>query len=688
MQEGFLKKFIEEERYLQNPPLRTKDFIDFCEKRGVNTSEEELEFFEKEGFLYPIIRIDRPIDEQERIEFKKDGKNFWRPLGLGLEDGEEEVRRYKQKYYSSYEFNKSYTHYLLTWLEEGNLFDPSTKSFEDWSYFKGETLDYDSEKIVSFYSSFQIHWLEFLKDNFSYKFNFASKIWNDKKIENSKDFIDELQKRKGIHYFDTILTRKKSLKTKSTEFEKILEFFLSIQEYYYPYGRSASRTINIKVDSDEWWKKRRNFDPQKELQNLNMDIKEVSVLYWLFSKRSMGILGKNDDLIQLWKNISWNKKNRIEGNLRLGIEYLQWALMLKKFMEDYCKREILDIDEIGSIAPEDVVKVDPSNMDKYGLASLRYTRNKWFKDPQTGESFYHDRYKRLFYLANAFELDYQPRIMVFVEGKSEEKVLPKVFERIYNKPENVGIEIVNFKGVDQLLSTSKNAEELRDLINDIQADIRKNAIESEHRKRLKDLIKDLKDIDIIISNWTSFISYNLDKWQIIPFFISDNEGNVKHFLEAEKPIKFKGKSYNVPEDWKFLWGINNGNKPFCGKDLEFANFTDEEITTAINNVLNENIKVNKVKEIRESGAGINKIHEKIKKESGAKIKIVDTLFENLFNKYEETEDESLFERPIFDVIEKIMELATLNHLPVDTDVEIRNKEYILSILKGEKVMEN
>ena len=329
------------------------------------------------------------------------------------------------------------------------------------------------------------------------------------------------------------------------------------------------------------------------------------------------------------------------------------------------------------------IKFDPSKMDGYGR-TLRHVRNIKFTDPLTGESFFHDKYKRLFYLANDFELNYQPRIMVFVEGKSEEKVLPKVFEWYYNKPENLGIEIVNFRGVDSLLSTSKNAAKLRDLINAIQADIKNKAVEINHRKSLTKLIKDLKDTDVVISNWTSFISYNLEKWQIIPFFVSDNEGNVKHFLGAEEPIKFEGKTYNVPDEWKYLWGVNNGNKPFKGKDLEFANFTDEEIALAIKKVVNENVEIKKVKETRNNGKGINKIHNKIS-EPGIKVKIVDTLFENLFKQYEKTEDEYILKRPIFELMDKILELANLNYPPIDRTIEAHNKEIILNILNGKEI---
>jgi|LSQX01.3.fsa_nt_gb hypothetical protein len=43
----FLTNFITEEKYLQNPPLETNKFIEFCRIRGIETDRKELEYFEK-----------------------------------------------------------------------------------------------------------------------------------------------------------------------------------------------------------------------------------------------------------------------------------------------------------------------------------------------------------------------------------------------------------------------------------------------------------------------------------------------------------------------------------------------------------------------------------------------------------------------------------------------------------------
>jgi hypothetical protein len=418
-------------------------------------------------------------------------------------------------------------------------------------------------------------------------------------------------------------------------------------------------------------------------------------------------------------------------DVTLGIDYLQWAVMLKRAIEEYLVREIPDIDEMTTLGPKDVltVKTNIWNCQQHSLRSIRNGRlididledekalnsifkkivksivNKieieeefskfkkmgfyidWqekiicFNEKKLNvKNFYHDKYKRLFYLSNSFRLDYQPRVIVFVEGKTEEEILPKIFRWYYGKmPDSLGIEFIDFKGVDQLLSTSKNAEILRDFLIDIQIKTKQKGLSNKERETLNQIIRNLKKVDTVISNWTSFLSYNLEKWQIIPFFLSDNEGNVKHFLEAEAPIRFKGKNYNIPQEWRFLWGVDNHNVPFAGNNFELANFSDHEIATAINEILESNIEDEEVQELRISKRGINVLDPGVEKN---KIRINKKLFSNMVINYEKDKDDSLLKRPIFNVINKIYNLAAMGTFasPGDRRVELMNINYIEKIL--------
>ena len=144
-------------------------------------------------------------------------------------------------------------------------------------------------------------------------------------------------------------------------FEKVLEFLLLIQSIFIPYGKSSSKTIQLQDET--WYEQRDEFNSKKELKRFRITIKEIEALYYLFSKKTSKILGVKADWIQLWKSLAWDKKNDLVGDIRLGIEYLIWALMIKRFIEDFCGREILDIDEMSNISSDEILKYNPSEMD-------------------------------------------------------------------------------------------------------------------------------------------------------------------------------------------------------------------------------------------------------------------------------------------------------------------------------------
>jgi hypothetical protein len=653
---NFLQDFIAGEMYLQNPPIETDKFIKFCKKRGIKTSKDELEFFEKEKLLFPIIRIERPVGDEERIKFKKeDGNEYWRPAKGGLLTG-----------YGFSEHNKDL---LLNWVKEGNLFDPATKEFQSWDTFLDEELEGEKKEIVSFYSSFQIYWLEKIKLLNLVRFSYHKTDFNlgncSLSTENGRVFLNtniclkiEISDKEKIplsggktykpldHKEALIdkfrdgfnLEKKKERIGKSfKEFNKILKFLLSVQSIYFPYAKSGGGTIQITGDDKKWHEAKLNFKLELVLNKIGLRIEDIAEWYKIFSDKAQDLLGiKRDDWIQLWKNIAWREKDALEGSVRLGVEYLQWAVMLKRIMEEHRQKEILDIDEMRNVPANDILRFDPQE-------TLRGIRNRRYSN--SDKNYYHDRYKRLFYLANDFGLDYQPRIMVFLEGETEESVFPEIFERyIGNKPENLGIEFINIQGISQFFG-------------------QKIAIKDSNNKYQKGFI----------NNFNHLVSYNLNKWQILPFFIGDDENNITSLLNRGVSISFNQNQYPFPKDWQSIWGITNSSQPFKGKDFEMANFDDVEIATVLSEKLQKRITSQQIKEKRDAGEGIKQVDTDVEKH---KIEIAKKLYQNLFNEYEKGKDKSFFARPVFKVIDKITNLAVLNHPPVDREIEMKNKEYI------------
>jgi hypothetical protein len=74
----------------------------------------------------------------------------------------------------------------------------------------------------------------------------------------------------------------------------MLELLISIQNVYAPFGRSSAKNFQLirnSFDEDAWDKEKRDFDPRRELELLDLDIKDVVYYYYLFSDKAVNSLG-------------------------------------------------------------------------------------------------------------------------------------------------------------------------------------------------------------------------------------------------------------------------------------------------------------------------------------------------------------------------------------------------------------
>lgn len=680
MDNEFLNKYFNSNCYLQNPPLNVKEFIKYCKNRGINVTESELEFYEKEQLLIPLFRLKRPIVEREFIKYSKNGKTRFKPLREGLKSDEKELGRYTEKKYSSYGFSKHESKFLNELLNNNFIYSPENKGFQNWVSLKGEYLDYDNKEIVTFYSTFQYIRLNKVKNYFSlklpyYQYNmdfndfdfyendhamiikgkieieteFASKeqinlLRDEKKFDPEKMVEDFIKRINGEKRFE-------ELKKERSRFKNFLVFLSLVQSGYYPYFCSGSGFILSQTSISIWRKYLKEVNPSEELKFAGLDVDDLLKWYSSLSKKSHEYLGvKRDDWIQLWKNIKWSKKDKLKGKIRLGIEYLQTALMLKRIIEDIIGHEILDVDEINSMIPRDIKKYKPDEMFQNAY-STRYYRNIRNYDENEGKNYYKDQYKKLYYLGNSFGYNYQPRLLLFVEGHTEELIIPKFWNWYFgNTFEDIGIDLINLKGISKLFGR--------------EIHIKKN-------NRYK---------TSFINNFKNLLSYNFNKWQIIPFFLGDDENNICSLLSEGISITIDSNNYPIPGDLIYLWGISNNNSPFKGKDFELANYSNKEIVNVLSNELNIDINAEKIINLRNEGLGISSINTD---EIIRKKKINFLLMKKMFEKYEKTSDDSIINRPIFKALEKIRKKAIYNHPPKDRENELKNRENFIDLFSND-----
>lgn len=150
--------------------------------------------------------------------------------------------------------------------------------------------------------------------------------------------------------------------------------------------------------------------------------------------------------------------------------------------------------------------------------------------------------------------------------------------------------------------------------------------------------KDKTDM-LVVSNFRNLITFNLELWQAIPFFVGDDEENISdiikqgHIFDTKRLIKqFSKYSHRkVENEIKQEYGELNSRmiKDWTyirDKDFELSNYAPEELQKVINQVCHTDFSVNDLVEIRDSSKGISSLDKK--KINRNKIEINKRAFKN------------------------------------------------------------
>lgn len=577
---------------------------------------------------------------------------------------------------------------ILEDLEKNNLFYPIFRI--ELIYEKWDEYAHPASNIVPFLKVSYNQDKVFLpnKDNFK---PFNEYYDKRKKEYNVYTYYSSYQ----IYQLDLILN--KGYKQIPESVNKIINLLIGIQVYS-PYGRTNMRLINVKDNDYNWRFHLKNFDLDEILKIMDIDEDFLFKSYQTICRNLKPLLGSND-AIQLWKHINWNKKKKCIGKTRLGIEYLEWAMMLKRCIEQYLGIEIYDVDEINNYTLDKIKNTIPS---KEKGQSIRGVRNRDFFNELNGTYEFNLNRKNLFYLSNSLTLDYHPRIILFVEGKTEEKLIPEFYREFYGDFEDAGFEIINIGGISGFFSGE-----------------------------LADKQPSGKYMRLIISNFTNLINFNLKTWQAIPFFVGDNENNILENLQ-------KGKIFNLKDTFYLIHGISvneyektfkyhlkefieflkefemnshyetqfleeflndnfnmaqNLNSSFINEwseiwklDFELDNYKPEELQKAILETCNKEISLDKIKNIYQptpdgKKQGIKDLGDDIDKN---KIELNGQLLKNLIEYYDESQDPEILKRPIFKLINKLNDLKYKYNTPKNTKQLIDNQRGIYSEILYDK----
>lgn len=398
-----LKHIVENELFIICPFLSTDRFISYCKYRGIQTSRNQLEQFEKLEIFYPIARVRYP-KIKVKIEYIDNGKQY-RDFGI-LRDGEEWSGDIKEKY-AHFWFEKEYA---KSWLGEGLLWEPSSRPFQVWETFNDENRH---RQIENFYSVFQCYTLYNLIR--STKLEIGAELW----VSYSKENINKLTNKASDWAKMTISSHQKN----GIRGESAVAICQIISNRYFPKTQSDRRSIRLSISSHyhnwDWYKYCHNWDAKAVLTDIRMNIDELKQLHELVATDA-----EFADPLNQWYGlisfVSVEEKKKLKGKALLAQALYSMEYMLRLFYEDLTGDKLHPPDE----SPD------------------------WRKDKFYGEGVTQNELQYLEFLTNQYHLNPRPKLILVVEGNGEAEQFPRFAERLFGYPfPRSGIEVVNIQGV-------------------------------------------------------------------------------------------------------------------------------------------------------------------------------------------------------------------------------------------------
>ncbi|MDA2916225.1 hypothetical protein MYX64_05205 [Nitrospinae bacterium AH_259_B05_G02_I21] len=268
----------------------------------------------------------------------------------------------------------------------------------------------------------------------------------------------------------------------------------------------------------------------------------------------------------------------------------------------------------------------------------------WTKDKYYGDDVTQSELQYLEFLTNKYRLNPRPKLILVVEGHGEYEQFPRLSKELLGYSfEKLGIEVVNIRGVGNFTGRKKTD--------------RYGALER-------------------------FID-NYHNRQTIVFVVLDNEGDVQTIKRRliQAPSKYYDRRTITKDEYINIWD----------KNIELDNFSCDEIAQAMTELASgiHTFEANEITECERcfTHKGGDTLQELFNEKTGEKLsktKLLKILFGFIVSSPENEFDENgVSKRPVVQLIEKVIELATINHQPTTLDVWRRNQEsgYLGEIIK-------
>lgn len=377
-----------------------REFIEYCKKRNVRISRERLRQFEKIGIFKPLLRVFRP-EVTFKIELVEGGFRYGDPLEEG-EVWEGETRT------ELIEFGST-TADAKEWKAEGLIWVPGQGS---WAH--EATIESLSRQHESYYSPFQVLQLRQAAMAMTVTVSTEWAVRPDGSIDPKwgrglrKQLADSGHRRavaqQGVRqdYIAAVLIQ-----------------LLATRFFYKTQDDGRQMTIGHFHDW-AWGDYARAWKSDALIRAFKISERDLRGLYEM-----MDSFWQYIDPIAKWHNLARfvrvEKRKHLKGDALMALSLREMTQMLGYFHKDAFGTGLTPLGEVGV---EIFIRVPDVDIETDPMRALELS-------------------------ANDFGVNAKPQLVLFVEGSTEEFVIPLLFDRLWaTPPSRWGIEIANLGGVD------------------------------------------------------------------------------------------------------------------------------------------------------------------------------------------------------------------------------------------------
>jgi len=367
-----------------------------------------------------------------------------------------------------------------------------------------------------------------------------------------------------------------------------------------PQHFSQNEWISISGNRWDWYEYRHNFDPKDVEKKFGLTPKILKHAY-----TTIGGSASFCDPLDKWANlvefVALKKKQELKGKALRAQSYRDAANMLRMLHKDLYDEELRPTHQI------------------FGQVINHFPELEAREDTRV----------HLEFVVNQYDLNPQPKLVLFVEGESEVILISVLFDKYFGSHPGVsGIEIVNLQGVN-------------------------NATGNYKKDRFRAIFR--------------LIDY-LHHHQTLTFLILDNENNAGRLKEyAQKDKSLHGQDRKaIPHDHIQLWKVS----------LEFDNFSNTELAQAFNTITQDkfgfkNFEINRARLSENPGKSLSELYKARTSYSLNKPELAKILGDIIVAPKSRKSPEN---RPIMKHLDRIQQLAARNPFPTRRKSWVINQE--------------